>query len=120
MELGSAAAQVAETNQEKSHLLGATFFPKLTHIESEVSQSDYPIPRFNFSLVTNNQIHQAISKLGPYKAPRLDRIPNAILMQCAGLLMPHLGHIDHSTFKLGIFPNWWKDSVTIMLRNPAP
>jgi len=78
------------------------------------------MPRFNFSLVTNNQIHQAISKLWPYKAPRLDRIPNVILMQCAGLLMPHLGPIDHSTFKLGIFPNWWKDSVTIMLRNPAP
>src|SRR5882724_3168478 len=86
--LGSTATQVAETNQEKSHMLLATFFPKLTHSELDLLPPDHPIPKFKFRPVINDQIHRAISKLGPYKAPGLDDIPNVMLIQCAGHLMP--------------------------------
>jgi len=118
-ELGSAVAQVAETIQEKSHLLQATFFPELMHIELDSSQSDYPMPRSNFSPVTNDQIHWVISKLGPYKAPGPDGTHNVVLMQYVGLLMPHLGPIYRTMFKLGIYPDWWKELVTIVLRKPT-
>jgi len=103
--LGSAATQVAETNQEKSCMLSATFFPKLMHSELDPPPPDHPAPKFKFRPVTNDQIHQAISKLGPYKVPGPDGIPNVVLIQFTGLLMPHLGPIYHTSFKLGIYPN---------------
>jgi len=116
---GSALSQLAESNQEKSHLLQTTFLPKLTHSELNSLLMDYPRPRFDFNPVTNDQIHQAISKLGPHKAPGQDSIPNAMLVQCTDLLVPHLGPIYHATFKLGVYPDCWKDSVMIVLINPA-
>src|SRR5882724_1767089 len=68
-ELGSTAAQVAEMNQEQSHLLWATFFPELMHEEPDMLPPDYPEHKFHFSLVTDEQIHGVISKLGSCKVP---------------------------------------------------
>ena len=100
-------------------MLQVTFFPKLTHSELDPPLPDHPTPKFKFRLVTNDQILRDISKLGPYKAPGLDGIPNVILIQCAGLIVPHIGPIYHASFKLGIYPDQCKDSIMIVLRKPA-
>src|SRR5882724_1296221 len=40
-------------------------------------------------------------------------------MKCADLLIPHLGPLYWETFKLGMYPDRWKDSITVVLRTPG-
>jgi len=75
--------------------------------------------KFEFLPVTNEQIHREIASLGPFKAPGPDGIPNVLLVRCADLLVSHLGPLYWVTFKLHVYPTSWRDSVTIVLRNPG-
>jgi len=108
-------------NESKSEALQATFFPGLMCSESEQEEYDYDYlaPKFKFKMITNDQIRQAILHLGPHKAPGPDGIANVVIMQCSDLLIPHLGPVYHVTFRLGVYPTQWKDSVTIVLRKLA-
>jgi len=72
-----------------------------------------------FSLITNEQIHRAIARLGLFKAPSLARIPNVMLIRCTDLLVPCLGALYQETFKLNIYPTGWRDSVMVILRKPG-
>ena len=65
------------------------------------------------------QIHKAILKLSPHKAPGPSRIPNAVITHCCEILVPYLGPIYHATFKLGVYPSAWKTTSTIVLRKPG-
>ena len=61
-----------------------------------------------------------ISKLGAYKGPRPDGIPKiVILIQCADIILPHLGPLYQASVKLGAYPKCWRDSVTVVLRKPS-
>jgi len=103
--------QVAETNEDKSRLLCTTFFPDIK--SEDVSQVDdsYLMPKFAFTPITDNQIYRVIKRLGPYKAPGPDGIPNAMLIQNADLIVPHLGPLYWATFKLGVYPDSWRDPM---------
>ena len=116
---GSAMSQLAESNQEKSHFLWTMFFPELMHSELNSLLMDYPRPRFDLNPVTNDQIHWAISKLGPHKAPRPDGILNVIIIQCADLIISHLGPLYCASLKLGVYLNQWRDSITVVIRKPS-
>jgi len=88
---GKASSQIVKMNEEKSKLLHTTFFPN--HAQSDQPQLDskYPPPKFGYSPVTDEQIHQAITRLSPHKAPGPDGIPNVFLIHCTDLIVPHLG-----------------------------
>ena len=116
---GSAVTRLAESNQEKSHLLQTMFFPELMHSEPNSLLTDYPRPRFDFNPVTNDQIHWAISKLGPHKAPGPDSIPNAVLVQCTDPSHAAPGPHISCNVRAGNYPDCWKDSIMIALRKPA-
>jgi len=77
------------------------------------------MPKFAFTPITDDQTHRVINKLGPYKAPGPDGIPNTLLVQCTDLIIPYLGPLYWATFKLGVYPNSWRDSMTVMLRKPG-
>jgi len=80
---------------------------------------DYPAPKFPYSPITNSQIEHAIGRLSPYKAPGADGISNAVFIRCTDLLIPHLGPLYRATFMLGVYPEEWKDSVTVVVRKLA-
>jgi len=65
---------------------------------------DYPPPKFEFSQITNEQIHRVISKLGPSQSPWPDGTSNALLIQCAELVVPTWGRLQ-ATFGLGAYPS---------------
>jgi len=110
---------VAETNEDKSRILCATFFPELERDDTSHVHVIYLAPKFKFFPITNKQIHRAIARLGPFKVPGPDGIPNVMLIKCTDLLVPHLGPLYQATFKLDIYPISWRDSVTIVLRKPG-
>ena len=108
----------AKSNEDKCKLLQATFFHELERDDTSHTDVVYPALKFKFHWMTNEQIRRAIARLGPFKAPRPDGIPNIMLIRCTDLLIPHLGPLYQVTFKLNVYPASWRDSVMIMLRKP--
>ncbi|ETW82615.1 hypothetical protein HETIRDRAFT_316313, partial [Heterobasidion irregulare TC 32-1] len=76
----------------------------------------YPELAFPFRSITNAQIYRAIERLHGLKAPGNNGIPNIVYKNCASILVPFLGPIFHTTFSLGIYPQDWKDSQTLVLQ----
>jgi len=107
---------VAETNEDKSKLLHATFFPELEREDNCHADNAYLAPMFKFHQISDEQIHRVIARLGPFKVPGPDGIPNVFLIKCADLLVPHLGPLYWATFRLGVYPTSWRDSVMVILR----
>jgi len=116
---GAAQERLVESNENKSRVLHATFFPELERDDTSHADVIYLAPKFKFSLITDKQIHRAITKLGPFKVPSPDGIPNVMLIRCADLLVPHLGLLYRVTFKLSVYPTGWRDSVMVVLRKPG-
>jgi len=117
--VGADEERLVESNEDKSRVLCATFFPELERDDTSHADIIYLAPKFKFSLITDEQIHRAIAKLGLFKVPGPDGIPNIMLIKCADLLIPHLGPLYWTTFKLGVYPAGWRDSVTVVLRKPG-
>jgi len=111
--------QVAESNEEKGRLLCKTFFPNIEREEVNQVDDSYPIPKFAFTPLTDDQIYRVINRLGLYKAPGLDGIPNAMLIQCTDLIIPYLRPLYQVIFKLGVYPNSWKGSMMVILKKPG-
>ena len=106
-------------NEAKGKLLYEAFFPTTGSTGAVEVDPDYPLPAFKFEEVSDTQIHKAILKLSPYKAPGPSGIPNVILKYCCELLVPHLGPIYRATFTLGAYPSEWKVTSTITLHKPG-
>jgi len=111
--------QVVEMNEDKSRLLRTTFFPDIEREDTSQADESYPTPKFTFTPITDDQIYRMIKRLGPYKAPGPDGIPNAMLIRNADLIVLYLGPLYWATFKLGIYPDNWIESTTIVLRKPG-
>ena len=110
---------MADTNEDKSSLLCTTLFPELKRVDTNHADTVYPAPKFKFCPVTIEQIHRVIARLGPFKAPGPDSIPNVLLIRCTDLLVHHLGPLYQVTFKLDAYPTSWRNSVMIVLRKPG-
>ncbi|KAG2068832.1 hypothetical protein BDR04DRAFT_958341, partial [Suillus decipiens] len=108
-----------QDNEHKSKLLYNMFFhPPLAdnHVDPDY---EYPPPICKFKLITNAQIHCAIKKLSPLKAPGLNGVSNIVFKRCADQLVPLMGLIFRATFTLGSYSQEWKCSSTIVLRKPG-
>lgn len=112
-------AQDPQDNARKSELLYETFFRKPPEDEHTDANYTYPPPICDFELITDRQIHQAIKKLAPYKAPGPNGVSNCVFLKCANLLVPYMAPLFRATFTLEIYPEEWKRSSTIVLRKPG-
>jgi len=83
----------AETNADKSEVLKDTFFLRPVSDVAQHTEADYTDPKFKYEPITNTQIQHTISWLGLYKATGADTITKVIFIQCADLLVPHLGQL---------------------------
>jgi hypothetical protein len=94
-----------QDNKRKSKLLYDIFFkPPLDndHVDSNFSN---PPSICKFSLIMNEQISRAITKLSPHKVPGLSGISNSVYMHCTAQLIPYMGLIFQATFMLEIYPD---------------
>ena len=69
--------------------------------------------------ISRSQIECHIRKLAPYKACRVDEIPNIVLQKLLTVILDHLYFIFKATFNLGVYPDKWKQSITAVLQKPG-
>ena len=66
-----------------------------------------------------DQIRKAANKLDAYKAPGPDGVPNVVLKKAINTLINHFYFIFRAIFELDVYPDEWKESITIVLRKPG-
>ncbi|KAG2065357.1 hypothetical protein BDR04DRAFT_1032981, partial [Suillus decipiens] len=104
-----------QDNTRKSELLYKVFFRPPIDNDHVNPEFKYMPPICDFKPITDQQIHRAIAKLAPLKAPGPNRIQNIVFTCCADLLVPFLAPIFHAMFSLETYPKDWKCSSTIVL-----
>jgi ribonuclease HI/endonuclease/exonuclease/phosphatase family metal-dependent hydrolase len=114
----------ANTNEEKSSLLAATFFPtgNLTDNNSSHNADDtqeIAEQICEMDRITKDQIRKHLAKLKPYKAPGPDGIPNVVLTKCADIILDRLYLIYEYMIDEGAFYEPWKQFTTVVLRKPG-
>jgi len=106
------------SNEEKSKALANSFFPPPPQ-SPIIPSTCYPKPANIFRFFTRHQIKKAANKLEGYKAPGPDGIPNIVLKKCIDILVDRLYYIYRAIFELDIYPDEWRESITVMLRKPG-
>lgn len=112
---------LAQTNEEKARIFLRTFFcpaPDKTSLNIP-RKPTYPKPKFTTPQISHTQLHRQIKRLGPFKAPGPDGIPNAVYQQCADILVPRLIPLFQASLRIPHYPTEWKTSRTIVLRKPG-
>jgi hypothetical protein len=102
-----------QDNARKSEILYGVFFRPPSENDHINPELNYCPPVCEFRPITDQQVHRAIAKLLPYKAPGLNGISNIIFMKCADLLVPYMAPIFRATFTLETYPDEWKCSSMI-------
>lgn len=110
---------LTKDEEEKSDLLFKAFFEAQKDYEKPPRNYKYPKAAFRYSPVQNQQIHKAIERLGPYKAPGASGIPNAVLIKMADILVPIIGLLFRASVRLKYVPQEWKDSIIVVIRKPG-
>ena len=64
----------------------------------------------------HSDIHKAIKKLKPYKAPGKDDIQNMVIQECIETIIDHLYYIYRAVLELDAYSTRWLTILTIILR----
>ena len=109
----------ATSNEDKAESLAKSLFPPPPP-NPIVPNIQYPRPTDEyFHFFTRSQIRKAATKLDAFKAPGPDGIPNVVLTRCADELIDHLYFIFRAIFELQLYPDEWRESITVVLRKPG-
>jgi hypothetical protein len=107
---------VYESNSSKAQILQKGFFLVSSSSARLPANFIYPPPKFTFDEISDAEVIRAIEQLSPYKAPGISGIMNIVLLWCKDLLAERLACIYRATFKLDVYPEEWKKSVSVVLR----
>ncbi|KAJ7743002.1 hypothetical protein DFH07DRAFT_964233 [Mycena maculata] len=92
--------EVATTNQRKSKWLVEEFYPPHSAGATDpLLDRVYPEPLYKYELVSEQQLHEVIAKMKPFKATWSGTFPNCIYKFCAALLVPRLFKIFQGTVR---------------------
>ena len=106
------------SNDEKSIALAESFFPP-PPLHPSIPHSAYPEPADFFSYFTRDHIKRVTRKLPAYKAPGPDGVPNVVLKESISVIINHLFFIFKAIFQLKVYPDEWRESITVVLRKPG-
>ena len=105
--------------EEKAQTLRQSFFPPPLNADlSDINGYVYP-PPIECPEITPTEIERAVRKAAPNKAPGTDNIPNGILHQTTGILLPHLHRLFNACLQTGYCPAHFRHSITVVLRKPG-
>ncbi|KAJ7752432.1 hypothetical protein DFH07DRAFT_744980, partial [Mycena maculata] len=109
--------EVATTNRKKSEWLVEEFYPPRSAGATDPPlDTVYPEPLYKYEPVSEQQIHEVIAKMKPFKATRSGTFPNCVYKFCAALLVPRLFKIFRALDVHRHEPPDWKRSETIVGR----
>ena len=114
-----AIVEEASSNDSKAHLFHQMFFPARPLTSSVPAGYAYPEPKWIYQPITDEQIHEAILHLKPWKASKPGTVPNVVLIRSAELLVPLLGPLFRATDELGWYPQRWRDTYTLVIKKPG-
>lgn len=86
-------------------------------VNLNLNQSHHELA-FQYQLVMDKQIKEAIDGLSSMKAPGPNRTGNVVFKQCQTMLTLHLCPIFCATLDTGHYPQSWKELKTIVLWKP--
>ena len=110
----------ATDNASKGQLFYKTFFPPLNPATPPVPPDhQYPPLHWTFTNITDEQIHQAIKKLKPYKATKNRTTQNSVFTHAREDIVPHLGLLFRATNSLNYYPQEWATMETLILKKPG-
>jgi ribonuclease HI len=110
---------LAQRAEEKVETLRQSFFPPPHQADlSDIDGYHYP-PAIECPDITLREIERAVRKASPNKAPGTDGIPNIILHQTTGILLPHLHKLFNACLNVGYFPAHFREAITVVLRKPG-
>ena len=110
----------AADNESKGQLFHETFFLPHNPATPPVPQNfNYPPALWDFTNISNEQIHFAINNLKPYKASKSSSVPNSIFTHAREVLVPHLGPLFRATHSLDFYPQEWATTETLVLKKPG-
>jgi endonuclease/exonuclease/phosphatase family metal-dependent hydrolase len=110
---------LAQQPEEKAETLRQSFFPPPHQADiSDINGFQYP-PAIECPDITPQEIERAVRGAAPNKAPGTDGIPNAILHQTIGILLPYLHKLFNACLQRGYYPAHFKESITVVLRKPG-
>ncbi len=111
------------THTEKAAALATRFFPSppadLSDIHDPALVRGWETRIPATQLVTPDDIHEVLSKAGPWKAPGEDNLPMGLLKACGKPLCRILAVLATKCLELGWFPNRFKRAKTVVLQKPG-
>ncbi|KAG9221604.1 hypothetical protein CCMSSC00406_0006763 [Pleurotus cornucopiae] len=116
--VGGREARVTE-NAEKAKIFYKLFYPPPPAQSSVPKDPEYPEPRWDFRMITDQQIETTIHRLSPYKATKPGTAPNSVFTHCADLLAPYLGQLYRATFTLEHYPAAWAETESVVIQKPG-
>jgi hypothetical protein len=109
----------AATNERKTTTFQKTF-PKPPPADlSDIPSAIYPQEISYETRITIRQIHAAVNRLAPDKAPGPDEIPNRVLKNMLPVIETHLQILMQASLRLGYFPKAFKRTTMVILRKPS-
>lgn len=114
----SPSAQYKSDPLGKIRLLQQKFFPLPPKADlSDTTNFEY-LPPISTEPITTLEVHQAIMRLTPFKAPGPTLIPNIVLQYLAPFLSPLLKRVFNTNLELGYCAKLCQDSVTVAMQKP--
>lgn len=107
-------ASIAYDNTDKAKAIAETFFPPPPEM-STIPASVYPEPTKPQGIFTHKDIHRAINKLKPHKAPGVNGIRNVVLQKCANTIIDYIYYIYWAIPEFSKYPQRWLIILTIIL-----
>ena len=94
--------------------MAEAFFPP-PPVESIIPDCAYLEPLKARGFFSREDIHSAIKKLKPYKAPGKDGIQNVVTQKCVKTIIDYLYYIYKAVLELDEYPSRWLTILTIVL-----
>jgi len=109
----------AASHNQKVKLLQKSFFPRPPQARLEdIPQATY-LQEVPFTAeVTVKQVHVAVARLAPDKAPGPDEITNRAIKRSLPVTQSHLQALMQASLNLAYFPKPFKHTTTVVLRKP--
>jgi ribonuclease HI len=108
---------ISTEDSEISKELVNQFFSQTAQVEEYVPQTRIPVP-LRWEDVSKEEIHDAILRAAPYKAPGPDGLPAIVWKMLWSEVGDHITTLFRACIQTGHFPHPWRSARILPLRKP--
>jgi Reverse transcriptase (RNA-dependent DNA polymerase) len=107
----------ATDNASKGQLFYETFFPPPNLTIAPILENP-TYPHWNFTNITDKQIHRAIKKMKLHKASKKDTVPNSVFIHARKDLIPQPGPLFRAMNTLEYYSQEWVNTEMLIMKKP--